>query len=130
MGMDGKISSISAKVNSELGWMDPEVFAIPDEKIKTFMEDAVMKDYKRSLTNMLRDKPHTLSADEEKILALAQDVMESPSSIYDVIIDVEMEFPEIEKKEGTKVKLTQGNYTGFLRVRIFAMNFRFNMSTS
>ena len=72
--MNGKISSISAEVNSELGWVDPEIFAIPDEKMKAFLEEDVLKEYKRFLLNLLRNKPHTLSPEEEKILALADGI--------------------------------------------------------
>jgi len=41
--------------------------------------------------------------------------MESPSSVFSALDDVDIIFPEVEKKTGTKLRLTHGNYASFLR---------------
>ena len=56
-----RISSKFAKISGETAWFDPEFMLIPLDTIKKFMKSKALKFYRRSLEELLRERPHTLS---------------------------------------------------------------------
>ncbi len=62
------------------------------------------------IANTLRQAPHILSPEEEKILAAAQDALSTPASIYEVLANAEIPWPEVALSDGSKVKLNSQGY--------------------
>ena len=57
-------------------------------------------DYDMYLDDLIRHRPHTLSAAEEKLVAMVGDVASAPSTIYDMLTDADMRVPEITDEAG------------------------------
>jgi len=62
----------------------------------------------------LRDKPHTLSAAEERLLGMASDVLGSAGKIFSTLNDADLTFPVVKDENGKRKPLTHGNYINFL----------------
>lgn len=69
------------------------------------------------IDDILRDKPHTLSESEEKILASVSELTAVPESVYDMLAYADMEFPEIEGENGEKIKIDHFNYSLLIKSR-------------
>jgi oligoendopeptidase F len=113
-GLLNRISAKFAEIQGATAWFEPEVLSLSDEKLREYLKSEEMTFYRRSLEELLRDKPHMLSADEEKIMGLASDALSTPQQTFSALSNADMKFPEIKDDNGKKITLTHGNYTTFL----------------
>jgi oligoendopeptidase F len=95
-------------------WFDPEFAQIPEEKVKEFMTQDVLKLYKRTMSEMLRTRIHTLSNSEEKMLGILSDVHSSSAKTFETLNDADLDFGKIKNDENKSVPLTHGSYRTFL----------------
>ncbi len=109
-----RVTAKFAEIQGATAWFQPEILALPESKLKQYITDKELVFYRRSLEELLRDKPHTLSASEEKILGMASDALSTPGQIFTALNDADMQFPEIQNEDGEKIVLTHGNYSKFL----------------
>ncbi len=110
----GRAMSKHAEIAGALAWFEPEVLAIPEDAINAFMESEELAFYRRTLKEILRDKPHTLSESEERILGLAADALHSPAKVFSAMNDADAKFPVVPDGKGGEVELTHGNYQKLL----------------
>jgi oligoendopeptidase F len=113
-GLLNRISAKFAEIQGATAWFEPEVLSLSDEKIQEYIKSQEMAFYRRSLEELLRDKPHMLSAAEEKIMGLASDALSTPQQTFSALSNADMKFPEIKNDKGESITLTHGNYTTFL----------------
>ena len=109
-----RISSKFAKISGETAWFDPEFMLISLDTIKKFMKSKALKFYRRSLEELLKERPHTLSEKEERILGLASDILSNPHRTFSKLNNADMKFPKVKNDLGKRVMLTHGNYIDFL----------------
>ena len=109
-----RVKAKFAELSPLESWFDPEIMAIPEEKMNSFLESPELAFYRRSLEELLRERPHTLSEAEETLLGTLSDVLCSSSSTFEVLNDADMDFGKIKDEKGKSVLLTHGNYRRFL----------------
>ncbi len=66
--------------------------------------------YRFALEDLLRAKPHTLTAPEEKLLAAFGEAFGTPKNVSDNLEDADMVFNSVKDGEGNDVELTASNY--------------------
>jgi len=69
------------------------------------------------LQDILRNRPHILSAGEEKILALANDATRGFSGTFSKLNNVEIpaRFPSVKGQGGKEIKISHGNFVPMLQ---------------
>jgi oligoendopeptidase F len=111
LAMKQEIQQLSTDYNSKAAFIAPEIAKMDKETIDTFIkQESGLNIYKMGLYDILRMKAHTLSEKEEKILAEAGLMADSPSTIYGVFSNAELPYPEITLSDGTTAKLTKAEY--------------------
>lgn len=110
-----KVQTLIVAASSASAFLDPELLALPDEKLQEMINDPDFSDYSEMLRGLIRQKPHTLPAEQEALLAAAGDVMRAPNEIFGMFNNVDVPFPEVTMEDGTKAKLTHGNYGPLIR---------------
>ncbi len=103
-----------AKMNGSTAWFDPEIMAIAPEKMERFLASDELAFYRQSLEKLLKERPHTLSTAEERILGLSSDVMSSAGKTYSILNNADLKFPTVTDDNGEQVTLSHGNYINFL----------------
>ena len=109
-----RISGAFAKISGALAFFEPEILAGDEKLIRKWLEDEPLAFYKRSMEELLRAKPHTLSTAEERLLGLYSDVLGGTDDVFSIMNDSDIEFDEISDGKGSKVRLSHGNYYSFL----------------
>lgn len=113
--LSDRATSLSIQANSALSYIQPEILAIPGEQLKQMQEsEPGLAQYRFLLEEITRYKPHTLSAQEEAILAQASEVANAPTTIFGMLNNADITFPMITDEQGEEVELTKGRYTQFL----------------
>ena len=112
-GVD-RAGSLFAEISGKTAWFDPEIMAISKKRMTELLATPELSFYKRSLEELLRSRPHTLSEKEERILGLSSDVMGTASKTFSILNNADMRFPKITDEDGKRVELTHSNYIKFL----------------
>jgi oligoendopeptidase F len=109
--LSNKANMLSVQVNSALAFATPEILSIPDEALLQFKaENEELKLYDFYLKDILRLKPHVLSAEMESLLADAGEIAEAADSIFSMFNNADIKFPEIKDEKGDPVRITHGRY--------------------
>lgn len=98
-----KINSFTTKYATLTSYIEVEVSAFSDEKLKALQKDYKFKNYKRYFEAILRDKKHILSKQEEVLLSKLSEFMNGFSDNFDKFSDVDLKFGEIEDSHGKNI---------------------------
>lgn len=110
-----RISALSSRVAAASSFMRPEILSVPREKINKFMQESEgLRLYKQQFDNLFRIKEHTLSKEQEELLAMGSEVSRIPYSAFNVFTDAEMQFPVVKDTEGKDVQISHGRYSAAL----------------
>jgi oligoendopeptidase F len=114
-GLTDRATSLLVEVQSAKSFFEPELLALPEERIRAFLDESEpLRLYRFLIEELLRQKPHILSAEVEQVLAAAGEVMNAPGHIYTMFNNADMRFPVIRDEEGREVELSHGRYIQFL----------------
>lgn len=70
--------------------------------------------FRHYLENTLRMKAHTLSKEEEALLALTMDLDSSPQSIYYMFNNADIQFDSVQDNAGNEVAISHGRFVPLL----------------
>ena len=105
------IQSLSAKASSMSSFISPEILDIPEEKLLMMLSsNSELKVYSHYVDNLIRVKSHTLSKEEEKILALAEDIISTPYDAYSIFTNADIKFPIIKDDNGDEVEISHARF--------------------
>ena len=109
--MVGKFMSVVVALSAASSFETPEIMAISDETLDGFYKACpALERYRRYLTNMRRRKAHVLSAAEEKLLAAAGEMAQTPDNVYGMFADADIKFPDALDSEGKAHAVSQGTF--------------------
>ena len=109
--MNGKFMNMVVALDASCSFETPEIMAISDEKLAGFYtEYLALERYRRYLTDLRRRREHILSPAEEKLMAAAGEMAQTPSNIFRSFINADLKFPDAVDGEGKKRPLSQSTF--------------------
>ena len=114
-GLRARASQMGVQLSTAMSFFEPELLSLDDALLAEIAADPAMADYDAFLRNLIRQKPHTLPAEQEKLLAMMGQVAQAPNHIFGMLTDVDMTFPPVQMPDGTTAELTEGTYSQFIR---------------
>ena len=113
--MRGKAMSSYVAYAGAGAFATPEIIAIDEEKLNNFYhEQPELETYRRALYSVRRMAAHVLSAEEERLLAAAGEIAQSPDNIRSVFVNAELTFPAVKDAAGTEHQLTNETFVPLL----------------
>jgi len=112
--MLGRHRNASSRAAQEASYIRPEILAIPQAKIKKFMAGKELAPYKLLLERLLRDRPHTLSDREEKLLAMQSEMAAAAGLIFRQLNNADLKFGAIENDRGQQIELSHASFSALL----------------
>ncbi len=92
-------------------FVTPELLSLSDEDMERFYsEQPDLLLYKRVFDIMRKRREHTLSEAEERIMALAGEMAGSPDTIFSMLNDADMKFPDAVDSSGNAHQVTHGSF--------------------
>ncbi len=106
-----KSSKLSADFSTEVSWFGPEFMLIPDKKLTEFYKkNKELSAFKHQLDKIIRMKEHTLSADQEELLAKVAPIGDVASETYGILNNTELQFPTVKGPDGNEIRISHGLY--------------------
>lgn len=103
--------AMMAALNQATSWIDPEIIAVGDSRIRQFMADnPALAPFHQQLDNTLRHAPHTLGPEAEQTLAYFSQPFDAPSLIYNILGNSDIPFPSLTLPNGEKVRVDSQGY--------------------
>ncbi|MBR4700636.1 MAG: oligoendopeptidase F [Oscillospiraceae bacterium] len=113
--MNGMAMSAYVAFSSATSFETPEIMGISDADMERFYaEEPGLERYRRYIFNIRRHAAHVLTPNEEKLLAMAGEMMQSPDDVYSKFADADLTFPDAVDKDGNKHPLSQGTYISYM----------------
>ncbi|MCM3077836.1 oligoendopeptidase F [Brevibacillus invocatus] len=114
-GLTDRATVLSTQVYGSTSYIQPEILDIPTEELESWInQNSGLAHYRILLNEITRFKPHTLSSEEEELLANMSELASAPSKIYGMLNNADIKFPMIKDENGEEVELTKGRYTQFM----------------
>ena len=108
-------TSAYTQVGEATSWFAAELLAIPAESVEKFYAEVpALEFYRRKLNKILNQREHTLSAEEEALLARAEELAVQPTNIFSMFDDADLTFDDAVDSEGKTHKLTSGSFVPLL----------------
>jgi oligoendopeptidase F len=97
---------LGVELASATAWLRPELLSMDAARVRAFLaQEPGLAQYRFYVEDVLRWKPHTLSAGEERVTAQASDLEGAGGSISGVLRDADLPWPEVKLSTGKKVRL-------------------------
>lgn len=111
LGMEQEMSAIGADFGARSAFIEPEILKVEKATIDEYIaREPGLAIYRHSLYETLRRKEHTGTEGEEKIIADAGLMADTPQTVYGIFSNADFPFAEIEMSDGKKVKLDQAAF--------------------
>jgi oligoendopeptidase F len=106
----------ATRLSANTSFIVPEIQAIPDERMEEFLRDPRLEDYRIRLRQILRFKPHVLSPQEERLLAMQAEAKQAPEKAFSALTNVDLDFGTIATPEGER-PLSQSSFSSLMQHR-------------
>jgi oligoendopeptidase F len=101
------------QINAAVAFIEPEILAVPADRIAAWLdEEPALLIYNYRLEELVRQRTHVCTAEVEALLAEAEDITRTASTIFGVLTEADMSFGLIEDESG---KLTQFSWARYRR---------------
>ena len=113
--MRQKVAKLSSDFSAATAFFRPELLQLKPETLEKYIkEEKGLAQFRQTLDDLLRFKPYTLSAGEEKLLAKLSPISEIADDTYSVLNDAELPFPTVKGEKGEDVQISHGRYRSAL----------------
>ena len=111
-----EVEALGTTFSTQTSFITPEITYEPKEKIEGFLkENTKLQRYQRDIRDILEEKDHILSKEEENLLANYSEIFSAPENTFDILTNAEFKFGTLINENNEEVELTDSNYTIFLK---------------
>lgn len=109
--LSSQVITLYVDIASSCSWFTSEVLSLDEDTIASFYQtEPALEHYRRKLDIILRQREHTLSPAEEKLLAMTGDMAGQPGTIFSLLNDADLTFDDATDATGTTHAVTHGSY--------------------
>ncbi len=110
-GYCDRVEALLTAIGSAAAFAVPEILTISEEKMAEFYAaESGLKLYELSLNRIFKRREHILTPEEERILALTAEMRSTPSSVFSMLDNADIKFPDAVDKDGNAHQITHGSY--------------------
>ncbi|MGA7215217.1 MAG: oligoendopeptidase F [Terrimicrobiaceae bacterium] len=117
LSREARLDSLRVRIGEAFSFLSPEIQAIPDETFERYLAHEALAEWVIPLRKLRRLKPHTLTAKEERLLALGSSALRGHQETFSQLTNVDMRFGLVRDGSGKERELTQSSFSSFLQQR-------------
>jgi len=108
------LQNLLTNIGSASAYIAPEIQALDDATFEEYANAPELERWKLSLAKLRRLRNHTLSGDEERLLALAGASLQGHRDTFEQLTNVDMRFGVVTDSAGVEHELSQSAFSSFL----------------
>lgn len=114
-GMTDRAMSLYVTVSGETSFVAPALLKLPADTLEQYIaEEKALAPYAFMIRDIIRQKQHVLSENEEKLLSLSSDFASGARDIFTMLNNADLKFGTVSTPEGP-VTLTHAKYAELLQ---------------
>lgn len=113
-GMQARFTNAVSRAGQASSYIRPEILAIPEERMAEFLADKKLAPYRLLLERLIRYRPHTLSRQEEKLLAMQAEMAQTAGKCFGQLNDADLRFGTLKNERGELVELSHSMFSVLL----------------
>ena len=110
-----RVEKISTDFAEAVSFISPEISKISDEKLEEYLKSDLMKEFEKTIRDIIKDKKHILSEEVERVISKYSEVFGVSENAYDIFTTTEFEFPNIKDENDNELKMTHGLFSKYLK---------------
>ena len=111
-----EVESLGTEFGTKTSFIEPEITYSENGILEKYLnEDKKLLRYKRDILDILKEKEHILSKEEENLLANYSEIFSSPENTFEILTNAEFEFGKLKDENEKEQELTESNYTIYLK---------------
>ncbi len=112
-----QISNLGTKFSEKTSYLSPEILKIDPAALQKFYDDfPQLKEYELFIENIQRLREHTLTQEEEQILASAGLITGNPTTVYNIFDNAEKPIPKVTLSNGEEAELSASLFVRYRTV--------------
>ncbi|MFA6596085.1 MAG: oligoendopeptidase F [Ignavibacteriaceae bacterium] len=109
--MDSRVKTLITNFSSNTSFFKPEILKHDKEQIERWCKEIdELNKYSHFFEDLFREKPHTLSPNEERIVALTAELKNVPYNTFSLFTNADLQFPKIDDGLGNEIEISHGRY--------------------
>jgi oligoendopeptidase F len=113
-GMKSRFQNLAVRASQAASYIRPELLAIDDQRMTELMADDAVQLYRLQLERLMRYRPHTLTDNEERLLAMQGEMASAAGNAFRQLNDADLRFGTLTDHEGREVELSHATFQQFL----------------
>ncbi len=106
-----KAQSMEVRIGEKTAFLEPEILAVPEERLLEYRADEPgIEKFDVMLREIARRRPHSLSAEMEKLLASSEEMAMAPYNGFGMLINADLKFPPVKGEDGAEIQITNGRF--------------------
>lgn len=110
-----RVSNVLTQISANNSFVDVELSNLDNDFLLELSNDQQYPQYSEFFKSIIREKQHTLSKAEEKLLSLMSDFSGGFSENFDKFDDADLTFDDVADQNGNMHSLNHANYTKYLQ---------------
>ncbi|MBE7075351.1 MAG: oligoendopeptidase F [Clostridiales bacterium] len=103
------------EISPRLSFITSELNELSDEHLTKLSKDKNFEDFDLTLKNFIRYKPHKLSKEEQKLMAMLSECIGGAGEVFDMLDAVDIKFEDVINSKGEKLPLNNSNYSVYVQ---------------
>ncbi|KAA5547153.1 oligoendopeptidase F [Roseiconus nitratireducens] len=112
--MKSRFQTLAVRASQAASYLQPELLAIDPAAMQTLVDDPILEPFRLQLERVLRERPHTLSDREEKLLAMQGEMASAAGNAFRQLNDVDLRFGTLKDANGNEQELSHATFIQFL----------------
>lgn len=112
--LSDRTKKLSVQVGEAVSFIAPEILTLDDATLHAWLTEPLLAAYTHTIKELIRQKAHVLSAEEEALLAQVGNLSQAPGTIFGMLNNADLKFPDVTDEHGNPQPLTHGSYIQFL----------------
>ena len=109
-----RVEKISTDFSEVESFASPEISKISNVRLEEFLIDDRMKEFEKTIRDIMKEKEHILSEDVENVLAQYGEVFGASENTFDIFTNTEFEFDSIKDDDGNEMKMNAAIFSKYL----------------
>ncbi|TWT49338.1 Oligoendopeptidase F, plasmid [Rubripirellula amarantea] len=109
-GMKSRYQNLAVRAGQAASYMRPELLAIDQAKMDELISDPAVEPYQLQLERLVRYRPHTLTDNEERLLAMQGEMAAAAGNAFRQLNDADLKFGEITDHKDRKLELSHATF--------------------
>lgn len=111
----GLISSLIHEFSLETSWIEPEFLSLSEDQFNKLISDSALSPYRFHLEKIGRMRPHTLSPQQEELMALSGKALDTAYRAFGALNNADLSFKPAVDSKGQEHPLSNGSFLTYMR---------------